>query len=162
VGEAISEVLQSDDADKLRIMYRDWDSFRTTIDLVEMVLSKSEPSITEHYENMLVSDSESKALGVEVRRKHEVTEQAVLELTGHKELSESNELLKRLLKVRNPYVDCLNMLQVETLKRLRGVIGDDTIEPVTCDNNEKDEKELLKDTLLITITGIANGMGNTG
>jgi len=162
VGEAISEVLQSDDADKLRIMYRDWDSFRTTIDLVEMVLSKSEPSITEHYENMLVSDSESKALGVEVRRKHEVTEQAVLELTGHKELSESNELLKRLLKVRNPYVDCLNMLQVETLKRLRGVIGDETIEPVTCDNNEKDEKELLKDTLLITITGIANGMGNTG
>ena len=52
----------------------------------------------------------------------------------------------RALAVRNPYVDCLNVLQAETLMRIR---------------KDEDNKE-LKDALLTTITGIANGMGNTG
>jgi phosphoenolpyruvate carboxylase len=51
--------------------------------------------------------------------------------------------------VRNPYVDCLNVLQAETLKRLRESEG-------------SAEEDILKDALLTTITGVANGMGNTG
>jgi phosphoenolpyruvate carboxylase len=149
VGEAISEVLASKDSEKLRSMYRDWESFRTTVDLVEMVLAKSEPSIARHYENKLVTDEKAKELGLEIRKLHKITESAVLDLTGHNTLCEDNELLKRVLLVRNPYVDCLNIMQAEILLRLR-----------KCEN--ADEEKLLKDALRISIGGVANGMGNTG
>jgi phosphoenolpyruvate carboxylase len=130
-------------------MYNDWDSFRTTIDLVEMILSKSDSSVARHYERVLVSDEEALELGGEIRKTHDATERAVLDLTGHKTLSEHDALLQRLMAVRNPYVDCLNVLQAETLKRLRKSGG-------------TAEEDVLKDALLTTITGVANGMGNTG
>ena len=149
VGEAIDDFLSGEDADKLRDIYRDWSSFRTTIDLVEMVLAKSEPSIACHYEDMLVSDDKAKELGAEVRRLHSSTETAVLSLTNHEKLCEDNALLQRTLQVRNPYVDCLNVLQAEILKRMR-------------ETNDEKEEEVLKNALLVSITGIANGMGNTG
>lgn len=149
VGEGISEVLKSDDADKLREMYDEWGSFRTTIDLVEMVLAKSEPNIARHYEDVLVKDEKSKELGAHIRKLHQNTEKAVLDLANHKSFCESNELLNRVLQVRNPYVDCSNVLQAEILKRLR-----------ECDDEA--EEAVLRDALLVSITGIANGMGNTG
>lgn len=130
-------------------MYKDWGSFRTTIDLVEMVLAKSEPSIAQHYDNLLVKDEEAKALGVEVRRIHQRTEQAVLNLSQHKKLAESNDLLQRRLHIRNPYVDCMNVMQAEILMRIR-------------ECKDEEEERRLKDALLISITGISNGMGNTG
>lgn len=130
-------------------MYNEWDSFRTTIDLVEMTLCKSDSSIARHYENVLVTDPKAIELGTEIRKIHEDTENAVLNLTGHQQLSEHDTLLQRLLNVRNPYVDVLNVMQAETLKRLRESEG-------------TSDEEILKDALLTTITGIANGMGNTG
>jgi len=149
VGEAFEKILASDDGDKLRDMYREWPSFRTTVDMVEMVLAKSEPKVAQHYENMLVSDAKAKELGAEIRTKHAQTEKAVLDLTGHEVLSEENKVLMQLLDVRNRYVDVLNCLQTETLQRIRKY-----------DDGEEDQ--VLKDCLLTTITGVANGMGNTG
>jgi len=150
VGEGIGAILDGEEAEKLHEMYRDWDSFRTTIDLVEMVLAKSEPSIANHYDRILVTDQKAKELGEEIRAQHIATEKAVLNLTNHTLLTDGKCTLSRALKVRNPYVDCLNVLQAETLKRIRNLDK----------NNEEDA--VLKDALLTTITGIANGMGNTG
>ena len=147
VGEAIGEVLKGPDGDLLRKMYREWGSFQTTVNMVEMVLAKSDPSIARHYDSMLVHDDKAKELGREVRSLHEETERVVLDLTGHKILSEDNHILRRQLAVRDPYVDCLNVLQAETLKRIRST---------------EEEDPVLKDALLTTITGVANGMGNTG
>ena len=130
-------------------MYNEWGSFRTTMDLVEMVLAKSEPSIARHYDDVLVRDDKAKELGTHIRSIHKETESAVLDLAGHNTLCESNEFIQRVLQVRNPYVDCSNVLQAEILKRLR-----------ECDDEE--EEAVLKDALLISISGIANGMGNTG
>lgn len=136
VGEALRN-LESQDADSLRTMYAQWGSFRTMIDLVEMVLAKSEPAIAAHYDAVLVDDPKAQELGEEVRSMHKATERAVLELTRHKNLSEDNVILCRALSVRNPYVDCLNILQVETLKRIRAVaVGEDD--------------KVLKDSLMTT------------
>ena len=148
VGQAIGSTLKSDKAPTLRDMYRGWDSFRTMVDLVEMVLAKSEPAMAKHYEDSLVHDDKAKQLGSEVRAIHLATEQAILDLTEHNHLGEDNRILERALFVRNPYVDCLNVLQVETLKRIR-VAG-------------AEEDKVLKDALMTTIGGVANGMGNTG
>lgn len=149
VGEAIGEVLKGPDAELLRTMYSDWTSFRTTIDMVEMVLAKSDPSIAKHYDEVLVQEEKAKELGMEVRSLLQDTEEAVLDLTDHKILSEDNSILRRQLTVRDPYVDCLNVLQAETLKRIRSTEG-------------ADEDPILKDALMTTINGVANGMGNTG
>jgi phosphoenolpyruvate carboxylase len=150
VGQAI-EATMSDEkkAPVLREMYKDYDSFRTMVDLVEMVLAKSEPAIAKHYDDMLVDDESAKELGEEVREIHLATEQAILGVTGHTTLGENNKILQRALLVRNPYVDCLNILQAETLKRIRTV-------------DQNDQEGVLKDALLTTITGVANGMGNSG
>ena len=56
-----------------------------------------------------------------------------------------------LLQVRNPYVDPLNVIQAEVLRRLRTEQYDD-----------EEEARLLRDALVITITGIANGQKNSG
>ena len=69
----------------------------------------------------------------------------MLELTGHRELVESNAVLRRSIDVRNPYVDPINLLQVELLRRLRERPDDD-----------------VRTALLVTINGIAAGMRNTG
>lgn len=149
VGEAINEILESEDEDKLREMYGKWGSFQTTIDLVEMILAKSEPHIAQHYDNLLVQDSKAKELGEEIRNIHKLTENAVLNLTNHQKLGENNNLLQRRLQTRNPYVDCMNVMQAEILMRIR-----------KCDNEA--EEKILKEALLISITGISNGMGTTG
>lgn len=148
VGQAFQSILDSKEGDTLRQMYKEWTSFKTTVDLVEMVLAKSEPSIAAHYESKLVSPGKPKELGESLRSLHLKTEEAILNLTEHEKLSENNTILTRLLHVRNPYVDCLNALQAETLKRIR--------------TDEGAEDPILKDALMTTITGIANGMGNTG
>ena len=130
-------------------MYSNWGSFRAMVDVVEMVLAKSEPAIAAHYDSVLVKDEMAKKLGEEVRKSHLATEDAIRDLTEHTELGENNMILLRQLGVRNRYVDCLNVLQAETLKRIRKF-------------ESGEEDQVLKDALLISITGVANGMGNTG
>ncbi|PNH02655.1 Phosphoenolpyruvate carboxylase 2 [Tetrabaena socialis] len=69
-----------------------------------------------------------------------------MKLTGHERLLDSNPTLRKLINMRSPYVDPINILQVEVLRRLRK-------DP----NNQR-----LRDALLISINGIAAGMRNTG
>jgi phosphoenolpyruvate carboxylase len=61
-------------------------------------------------------------------------------------LLEENPVLRRSINVRNPYVDPINLVQVELLRRLR----------------DTGEDGRIRDALLVTINGIAAGMRNTG
>jgi phosphoenolpyruvate carboxylase len=69
----------------------------------------------------------------------------VLKVTGHARLLETNRVLRRSIDVRNPYVDPINVIQAEVLRRLR----------------EKDDPA-LRDAFVVTVNGIAAGMRNTG
>jgi phosphoenolpyruvate carboxylase len=129
-----------------------WPWFQTLIDLLEMILVKSEEIIAENYDKQLVNDIDSLALGNELRDKLKNTCQAVLNVSGHEILQSNNPVLLKSLAVRNPYVDPLNIIQAELLKRLRDKDSKDTVE----------ERNLMQETLLITINGIANGMRNSG
>mmetsp|Transcript_102817 Transcript_102817/g.290500 ORF Transcript_102817/g.290500 Transcript_102817/m.290500 type:complete len:133 (-) Transcript_102817:24-422(-) len=132
-------------------MYLEWPWFRTVIDLLEMILAKSDSKIAENYDKQLVTDEPSLALGRELRDKMFNTMEAVLAVSGSLELQENNQILINLLDVRNTYIDPLNVLQAELLRRLRNI-----------DNNNEEERAILQDALLITINGIANGMRNSG
>jgi phosphoenolpyruvate carboxylase len=144
VETALEASMARGEAEALRSMYRDWPFFRSVIDLLEMVLAKAEPSIAAEYDRRLVSPA-LRPLGADLRSRLVRARRAVLEVTGHGELIESNAVLRRSIDVRNPYVDPINLLQVEFLKRLR---------------DHPDER--VRDALHVTINGIAAGMRNTG
>ncbi|CAN8238913.1 unnamed protein product [Cochlearia groenlandica] len=145
VGAGLMGVSEKGYADDIQEMYKEWPFFQSTIDLIEMVLAKADISITKHYDEQLVSENR-RGLGDMLRQELMTTEKYVLVITGHEKLLESNKSLKKLIESRLPYLNAMNMLQVEVLKRLR---RDE-------DNNK------LRDALLITINGIAAGMRNTG
>ncbi|KAG6548357.1 hypothetical protein Mapa_010136 [Marchantia paleacea] len=145
VGAGLDAVIAKGDRDELQAMYREWPFFQSTIDLIEMVLAKADIPIAKHYDEVLVSP-ERQQLGAELREAFHTTEKCVLEVSGHHKLSENNKTLRRLIESRLAYLNPINMLQVEVLRRLR-----------QDENNPK-----LRDALLITINGIAAGMRNTG
>ncbi|CAE5958540.1 unnamed protein product [Arabidopsis arenosa] len=145
VGAGLKGVCEKGHTDDLQAMYKEWPFFQSTIDLIEMVLAKADIPIAKHYDEELVSENR-RGIGSELRKELLTTEKYVLVISGHEKLSENNRSLKKLIESRLPYLNPMNMLQVEILKRLR---RDD-------DNNK------LRDALLITINGIAAGMRNTG
>jgi phosphoenolpyruvate carboxylase len=146
IEAALGQAIEGGRLEDLRAMYRDWPVFRSVIDLTEMVLAKAEERIAAEYDRRLVPDS-LQPVGAGLRARLGQASDAVLQVTGHRELLESNPVLRRSIDVRNPYVDPINLLQVELLARLR-------------QSQEPDEE--LRAALHLTINGIAAGMRNTG
>ncbi len=144
-GQALNAVFEENSDDMIQEMYRAWPMFHATFDLIEMVLAKAEPDIAAHYDRYLAS-APLQAIGHELRHELAQTRDAVLHVTGHQTLLENNPVLRRSINVRNPYVDPLNLIQVELLRRLR----------------QTDDDNRLRDALLVTVNGIAAGMRNTG
>jgi len=145
VGAGLEAAFARGHEEELQAMYREWPFFRSTIDLIEMVLAKADIPIAKHYDEVLVSPSRQQ-LGIELREAFFTTQRTVLDVSGHQKLSENNKTLRRLIESRLAYLNPINMLQVEILRRLR----QDASNPK------------LRDALFITINGIAAGMRNTG
>jgi phosphoenolpyruvate carboxylase len=145
VGDALQEALDRGELDDLRQMYRDWPFFRSTLDLIEMVLAKAEARIAAYYDRQLVP-AELQPLGEDLRGRLDRTAASVLAAAGRERLLADNPVLRRSIDVRNPYVDPINLVQVELLRRLRRTAAD----------------ERLRHAFLITVNGIAAGMRNTG
>lgn len=145
VGDALQKAVARGELEELRTMYREWPFFRSTLDLIAMVLAKASPDIAAHYDAELVPD-ELRPLGDALRGNLEETIAAVLEVTGHPHLLADNPVLRRSIDVRNPYVDPINLVQVELLSRMRADPADTT----------------LLDAFLVTVNGVAAGMRNTG
>uniref|UniRef100_A0A7S4JAQ3 phosphoenolpyruvate carboxylase n=1 Tax=Odontella aurita TaxID=265563 RepID=A0A7S4JAQ3_9STRA len=160
VGEGLSAEDEKDQAE-LKEMYQNWPWFRETIDLVSMILSKTDFSISENYDHLLVDKKEHlNKLGDEVRAKMVKTRQAVLDVTGSEDFAGPHvQLLRASTKIRNPYVDSINCVQAELLKEIRGMPGDDD-EKNTPELQEI--KNVRKDALVVSISGIAQGMRNSG
>ena len=177
VGESISVVLKNNEG-VLKEAYQSWPWFNTLIDLLEMILVKSDERIAENYDVQLVKDLQSIALGKELRGKMRLARAAVLAVSGHPELQANNPVLLRSLQRRNPYIDPLNVIQCELLRRSReaaesngtegytgaasGGGGGGEVGPKNSSKMSEQEKEALQDALLVTIKGIAAGMRNSG
>ena len=146
------------DADRrlCRAMYKDWPFFRSTVDLMEMALAKADTAVAAHYDRQLVDDPALQTLGRELRERLQTAGATLLQITGHAHLLEENPVLRRSIDVRNPYVDPINVLQVELLRRLRSPADDGTGE------GAREDTDLLRRALLVTINGVAAGMRNTG
>jgi phosphoenolpyruvate carboxylase len=145
VEEALERAFARGEEERLREMYRDWPHFRSLMDLFEMVLAKTDGRIAAEYERRLVPER-VRPIGVELRERLSRAIAAVLRVTGHRQLLEENAVLRRSIEVRNPYVDPINLVQIELIRRLR----------------EGQDDARLHHAFKVTVNGIAAGMRNTG
>ena len=144
VEDAIDCAVARGELDRLRTMFREWPQFESAIGLIEMVLAKADGHIAAEYDRRLVPE-ELKPIGADLRARLQRAIGGILQISGHHELLESNPVIRRSIDVRNPYVDPLNLVQVELLRRLR----------------EHDDPR-TRAALMVTVNGIAAGMRNTG
>ncbi|WP_372763018.1 phosphoenolpyruvate carboxylase [Pseudoalteromonas sp.] len=134
-------------AETLQEMSLQWPFFRARLEMLEMVFSKADSWLSEHYDNALVEDM-YKPLGVTLRKELAEAISLVQSLSPQKSLLADQPWIKESIALRNPYTDPLNVLQVELLRRSR--------------TSEHGSEGDIDNALMITMTGIAAGMRNTG
>jgi phosphoenolpyruvate carboxylase len=136
-------------ADQERLLQQMLDQFSLFDDLihnVEMGLAKADLSIARLYAGLVADESLRERVFGMVVEEFERTKRVVLSLTGQSRLLEKNPVLARSIRLRNPYVDPLSLIQVALLRRKRD--GEDDVN--------------LNYALAATINGIAAGLRNTG
>lgn len=127
-------------------MHQEWGFFRTLLSNMNMVLAKSDIAIAERYAQLVKDDALREAIFPRLKAELQNAISALLEITGQTELLADNPLLKRSIRNRFPYLDPLNHLQVELLRRHRAGEADETV----------------KRGIHLTINGVAAGLRNSG
>ncbi len=148
-GSAVEDWLREDPKGRtaeLREMYARWPFFRTVIGNLDMVLAKSDLGIASRYAELVPDAVLREHVFGRIQAEWELTKKAVLAVTGADDFLGANANLERSLKNRLPYIDPLNHLQVELIKRFRsGRTG-----------------ERVRRGIHLTINGIAAGLRNSG
>ena len=133
------------DVDTLRRLYREWPFFRSLIENLEMALAKSSIEIAAEYLTLVVDAH----LWPTIAEEHARTVDAVLTVVEAQALLDRHPVLQRSIELRNPYVDPMNAIQVELLRRYRST-------------DDPHERARVERPLLRSIAGIAAALRNTG
>lgn len=152
LGSAIHQYLQGDDKQKasrtkvLMEMVAEWPLFNTLIANVDMVMAKTDLEVARRYSQLVTDRSLRDTIFGNIEKEYELTTQALNLLLGSEVRLSSNPALANSIRNRLPYLDPLNHLQVELIKRFREGESDDRI----------------KLGIHLSINGIAAGLRNTG
>jgi phosphoenolpyruvate carboxylase len=130
----------------LREMARDFPLFSSLVSNVELAMAKADMTIARLYASLVPNAALRERVWQMLVEEFDRTRRIILSVTGQKELLENNPVLARSIRLRNPYVDPMSLIQVDLLERKRG--GADS--------------EPLNYALSATINGIAAGLHNTG
>ena len=121
-----------------------WPFFRMQLDMLEMVLAKTDPDLAQYYARRLTSPAQQHAVK-HLGERADVLANALLKLNGATQLLQNDPELRASLSVRNTYLDPLHLLQAELLARYRQQPDDATAR-----------------ALKVTMAGISSGLRNTG
>jgi phosphoenolpyruvate carboxylase len=130
----------------LRQIIAEFPMFSDLIRNVELAMAKADLSIAQMYASLVSDEGVRERVFNMLTEEFHRTRRIILRLTDQKELLEHNPVLSRSIRLRNPYVDPMSLIQVELLRRKRA--GEDS--------------EALKYVLAATMNGIAAGLHNTG
>ncbi|MGR8919490.1 MAG: phosphoenolpyruvate carboxylase [Gammaproteobacteria bacterium] len=144
--------IDSGTRDTLGEMVAEWPFFAMQMDMLEMVLAKSDRNITALYVERLLGDPAERELADALLARRERLVEAFLALRGERALLDNNPLLKQNLALRDTYLDPLHLLQAELLARARGAAADAGDGPAGA----------VRQALKVTMAGIASGLRNTG
>jgi len=153
LGTALDAVLRRGAAGRrlLRSMHEQWPFFHTLIDNAQLTMRKADMDIAGLYAG-LVADSRlrRRIFGI-LRAEFDRTEAAVLAVTGQRRILGREPVLRKSIELRNPYVDPLNYLQVEMMRRIR-----------ERPDLPAEEIAAIHSVIELTINGISGGLKNTG
>jgi phosphoenolpyruvate carboxylase len=135
----------------LREMYEGWPLFNTMLNNTEMSLLKADMGIASLYVDLVPDRELGREMFRTIREEYDRTRDVVLSITGHANLLEAEPVTQNAVQLRNPYVDPLNYIQVEMLRRIRALPDQDG-----------EEAQSIREVITITINGIAAGLRNTG
>jgi len=152
LGSGLNAILDRGPAGEklLREMYQRWPFFQTTIANAQLTMCKADMSIARVYAALVEDEGIRERALARILEEFKQTEKAMLAVTGQSQLLENEPVLARSIKLRNPYVDPLNYLQVEMIKRRRAK------------RLKKADREGIRAVLELTVNGIAGGLKNTG
>jgi phosphoenolpyruvate carboxylase len=151
LGGALQPLLENlQQRSLLKSMYSHWPFFRALIDNAELALAKSDMQIAAHYAELAADQPGLQPIADRIANEFELACNAVLQLSGRCELLDSTPWLKESIRVRNRFIDPLNLTQVELLRRSR--------QPQLTDQQAEELRYLTR----LTINGIAAGMRTSG
>lgn len=145
-GSALQIAINEGKEALLKEMYHNWPFFNTRLGMLEMVYAKADTNIYQHYEKRLV-DSSMWHLGTTLCQLLKEDIEVVLKITDDDSLMADLPWIAESVALRNSYIEPLNLLQVELLDRSR---------------KGHEENSTVEQALMITISGIAAGMRNSG
>jgi phosphoenolpyruvate carboxylase len=146
-----SALTSANDKPLLHDMYQGWALFRTMLDNAEMSLLKADMGIAALYVDLVPDKKMAAHLFEVIRAEYDRTCEVILSISGHANLLDAEPITQHAVQLRNPYVDPLNYIQVEMLRRIRAL-----------SNPDGDEAESIREVIGITVNGIAAGLRNTG
>jgi phosphoenolpyruvate carboxylase len=130
----------------LQEMYREWPFMQTLLSNMDMVLAKTDMGIASSYAELVDDATLRKQIFGRIQEEWWRSQEWLFAVTGHAELLQDNPTLARSIRNRTPYIDPLNHLQVELLRRYRS--GEDS--------------EEVKRSIHLTINGVTAGLRNSG
>ncbi len=152
LGRGLEAVLNAsgEGESRLREMYAQWPFFETMIDNAQLTMRKADMGIARLYSTLVEDVAVRERVLAVLVDEFERTERMILRVTGQTQLLEAEPVLRKSVETRNPYIDPLNFLQVEMLRRLRqGGLS-------TAD------EEATRRVVELSINGISGGLKNTG
>ena len=149
VGTALAAWAGEDEARwaLLQTMYEEWPFFRNMIDNTQESMKKADMPIASVYGSLADCETCSKVFPL-LEHEFDRTEAAILRLTGQCALLDQSPEMQRTIRLRNPYIDPMNFIQVALLRRLRAA--------------SDDEVEAMHDVVMLSVNGIAAGLRSTG
>ncbi|MCY7294963.1 phosphoenolpyruvate carboxylase [Alteromonas sp. a30] len=148
VMKAMQTALDNGGENTIKDMFAHWPFFQSRLSMLDMVFCKADIRIGEEYDKRLVSD-ELKHFGAQLRQELQDSIELLLKLTNQDHVMQSDKPGYESMRIRAKYLQPLHFLQIELLHRIRQLA-------------ESEEIPELEKAMMITITGIAVGMRNTG
>ncbi len=153
IGSAFKAFLDKNPAENVPLiqeMYRAWPFFNNLIDNIQMTLAKADIHIAQHYADLVVDKEAKKRIFSRIRSEYDLTVEMLRTITQTEEILDNDPTLQQSIRLRNPFIDPINYIQVNLIRKLR-----------TQKLGKKEREELIH-AILLTINCIATGMRNTG
>lgn len=150
-GTALHELFESEPSarESLREAYRGWPFLRAVVDNALREMARSRLDIARHYIDRL-GEAGDREFFERLEQDFERGRTALLSISGEEELLDDTPVIRKSIRLRNPYTDVLNLLQVELIRRSRAEGADEA------------ERSALTEALLASVNGVAAAMQSTG
>lgn len=149
-GSAVEKFIHESERENalslLQEMYQHWPFMQALLSNMDMVLAKSDLGISSRYAELVTDKDIRQRIFSRIEAEWTLSIKWLFAITGHTELLQENPTLARSIRIRTPYIDPLNHLQIELLRRYRSGDDDDSV----------------RRAIHLTINGVATGLRNSG